>query len=260
MLYRRHGFPQEGEVVLCTVSKINPNSIFANINEYDKSGMIHISEISPGRIRNIRDYVIEGKVIVCKVLRVNEEKGYIDLSLRRVNETLKRNKLAEVKLEQKAEKVIELLATKYKKEAERFYDELTTPLRKDYDMVYLAFSDVAQDKVKIADIGIPKEYQKELEELIRKRFKPEKIPVGGILKLQSYAPDGIEVIKKILKQLETMKNVTIKYLGAGAYKITVESEDVKKDEKELTKKVEEAIEAIEKYEGTGSFVKEAAEE
>ena len=116
MLYKRQGFPEEGEIVLCTVSKINPNSIFANLNEFGKSGMIHISEISPGRIRNIRDYVTENKVIVCKVLRINRERGHIDLSLRRVNETVKRNKLAEIKQEQVAEKIIENLAKNAKKD------------------------------------------------------------------------------------------------------------------------------------------------
>src|SRR3989344_568516 len=101
MLYRREGFPDEGEIVLCTVTKINPNSVFVHVDDYDKGGMVHISEISPGRIRNIRDFVVENKVVVCKVLSVNRERGYIDLSLRRVNETLRRNKLEEVKQEQK---------------------------------------------------------------------------------------------------------------------------------------------------------------
>ena len=50
MLYRREGFPDEGEIVLCTVTKINPNSVFVNVDDYDKGGMVHISEISPGRI------------------------------------------------------------------------------------------------------------------------------------------------------------------------------------------------------------------
>jgi len=50
MLYRREGFPDEGEIVLCTVTKINPNSVFVHVDDYDKGGMVHISEISPGRI------------------------------------------------------------------------------------------------------------------------------------------------------------------------------------------------------------------
>src|SRR3990172_126972 len=104
MLLKREGWPEEGEIVICTVTRILPNSVFANIDEYRRSGMIHISEVAPGRIRNIRDYVSEGRVVVCQILQVNREKGHIDLSLRRVSEIAKRKKLEEVKLEQKAEK------------------------------------------------------------------------------------------------------------------------------------------------------------
>ena len=260
MLYRRQGFPEEGEVLICTVTKVNPNSVFVHIDEYEKSGMIHISEISPGRIRNIREYVVEGKVIVCKVLRISQEQGHIDLSLRRVNETLRRNKLDEVKQEQKAEKLIELVAQKEKKDFKKVYDEISMVIRREYDMIYLAFTDVALGKTTLQALGVPKEYQKELEETIAKRFKPEKIPVEGILKLQTYADDGIEVIKKALKDVESIPNSAVRYLGAGAYKITVDSEDVKRDEKALDQKIEEVLEYMKKHDGSGSFVKEAAEE
>ncbi len=55
-------FPDEKEIVVCTVKKILRDSIFATLDAYEgKEGMIHISEIAPGRIRNIRDYVKEGK-------------------------------------------------------------------------------------------------------------------------------------------------------------------------------------------------------
>jgi translation initiation factor 2 subunit 1 len=77
MFYKKEGFPEEDELVICTVAEIQYHSIFVTVDEYDNiSGMIHISEIAPGRIRNIRDYVKEGKVIVCKVLRINTEKGH----------------------------------------------------------------------------------------------------------------------------------------------------------------------------------------
>ena len=93
MSEKKKGFPQESEIVLCTVSNISYNSVFVKLDEYiNLQGMIHISEISPGRIRNIRDYVKPGKVIVCKILRIHQQKGHIDLSLRRVTESQRRKK------------------------------------------------------------------------------------------------------------------------------------------------------------------------
>ncbi len=258
MLYKREGFPEDSEIVLCTVTKVNPNSVFVNVNEYDKPGMIHISEISPGRIRNIRDFVVENKVIVCKVLHVDKEKNHIDLSLRRVNETLRRNKLEEIKQEQKAEKIIELTAVKLKKDFKKVYDELSKPILEEYGMVHNAFADAAAGKIKLSDLKIPKEYAKELEELVAKRFRPEKLPVVGILKLSTYAEDGVEIIKKLLEKIEKIKNAEVSYLGAGNYRIHIDSEDVKKDEKLLDEKINEILEEIRKHDGTGSFTKEAA--
>ena len=104
MLYKREGLPEEDEIVMCTVTKIFPHSVFVNIDELNKTGVIHISEISPGRIRNIRDFVKQDKKIICKVLRINKERGHIDLSLRRVIDAQRRNKSDEIKQEQLAEK------------------------------------------------------------------------------------------------------------------------------------------------------------
>ena len=75
MLFKKQDFPEEGDLVLCTVTSVQFHSVFVDMDEYGKGGMIHISEVSPGRIRNIRDFVKEGKKIVCKVLRINQEKG-----------------------------------------------------------------------------------------------------------------------------------------------------------------------------------------
>ena len=125
MLFKKQGFPEEGELILCTVTSVQFHSVFVELDEYGKSGLIHISEVSPGRIRNIRDFVKEGKKVVCKVLRINEEKGYIDLSLRRVNESEKRRKIDDIKKEQNAEKIVEIAAGKIGIKTEQLYKELS---------------------------------------------------------------------------------------------------------------------------------------
>src|SRR3989338_3986262 len=124
MLLKRQGFPEEGEFVLATVTAVQHNSVFTTLDEYGKTGLIHISEVAPGRIRNIRDFVIEGKKVVCLVLRIDVEKGHIDLSLRRVNENQKREKLSQIKQEQKAEKIIEFVAKKLDIGLTTFYKQL----------------------------------------------------------------------------------------------------------------------------------------
>ena len=64
---------EEGQIVLCTVEKILGTTVFVKI-EGNGEGTITTSEISPGRIRNLRDYVVPGKKIVCKILSIKEDR------------------------------------------------------------------------------------------------------------------------------------------------------------------------------------------
>lgn len=237
MFYLRTGFPEEGELVLCTVTKVQSHSVFVRLDEFDKSGMIHISEISAGRIRNIRDFVKEDKVVVCVVLRINQERGYIDLSLRRVNEGQRRKKIEEIKQEQKAEKIIETLAEQLKKKKEEAYQDIYTPVSKYYMFLYQCFQDVAKGEVQLDELGIPSHYVKPLQEIIQQRIKPKELYVGGKLFLQSYASQGLELLKSALlagAQQDT-DHVKLRYLGGGAYDILVKGEEYKEAEKILNK-------------------------
>jgi translation initiation factor 2 subunit 1 len=246
MLFLKEGFPEESEIVICTVTSVRYNSVFAKLNEYNnKSGMIHISEVSPGRIRNIRDYVKEGKVIVCKVLKINEERGYIDLSLRRVNEGQRRSKLDEMKKEQKAEKIVEFVAKSLKKDFKKFYSELTDKIFKKYDLLASCFEDVVEKKITLDELGIDKKTATELNKIIEERIKPAEVDIKGNLNLVSEAPDGVELVKQAIKK-GIREDVKILYMGAGNYRINVKASDYKEAEKILKQSTSPIIEFAEK--------------
>ena len=55
-------FPDEGEIVVVTVTKIGDHGAYVGLDEYNSiQGFLHISEIAPGWVRNVRKYVTEGK-------------------------------------------------------------------------------------------------------------------------------------------------------------------------------------------------------
>src|SRR3989338_11276510 len=173
MLLKKTGYPPEGELVICTITKIMPSSVFVVLDEYNnRSAMIHIAEVAPGRIRNIREYVLEGKKIVCKVLNVNKEKGYIDLSLRRVTESMRRAKADEIKQEQKAEKIIEYVARELKKKPEEIFQELHTKINTTYESLYAAFEDIAQDALDLEKIGVDKKIAEKMTAVVKEKILP----------------------------------------------------------------------------------------
>ncbi len=250
MFYHKDGYPEENELVICLVTSVQYNSVFCKLEHFGKSGMIHISEVAPGRIRNIRDYVVEGKKVVCKVLRINEERGHIDLSLRRVNDNQRRTFNALMKQEQKAEKIIENLATELKQEPKKVYAAIATPIFKAYEFVHMAFQEHVDGDADLADLDIPKDYLKKLVERVVDKIKPKSVTIRGTLKASSYAEDGIAVIKKALTEAEKQdKKISIRYLGSGAYKIEVTAEEYKEAEDILKAAVDKATDIIEKSEG-----------
>lgn len=254
MLFVKQGYPEEDDLVMCTVTKVHFHSVFVKLDEYDKGGMIHISEVSPGRIRNIRDFVKEGKKIVCKVLKVNAEKGYIDLSLRRVNDMQRRSKIDEIKQQQKAEKILEFVAKQIKIDVKEAYNEVAEKIKD--TSLYNFFEQVVSDNSILEKSGISKKIAEPLLEIIKQRIKEAHVEVRGTLSLVSYAPDGVELVKESLKRADDIsKKAEIKYMGAGKYSVYVKSPDYKEAEKIINKIAETAIDFIKKSGGEGGFVK-----
>ena len=255
MLYKRQGLPEEDEIVLCKVTKIFPNSVFVDLLEYNNTGMIHISEISPGRIRNLRDYVSIGRQIICKVLRVDSRTGHIDLSLRRVNSTQRREKVEEIKQELKAENLVSNLAKKLNAPLQKLYQDITKKIFPEYSHLYLCFKDVVSGDVDFQKLGLDKKIAQELTAAIEEKFKPTKITITGEIKLETYSSNGLEKIKKNLADIQKIsKNIDLFYLGAGRYKFSVEDYDYKPAEKKL-KQAQKILEKFNDKISTATFTR-----
>jgi len=255
MLLRRTGWPEEGELVMCTVTKVTGSSVFCTLDEYGRSGMIHISEVSPGRIRNLRDFVSEGRVVVCKILKIDRDRGYIDLSLRRVSEIMKRKKTEEMKQEQKAEKIIEIAAKSLKMDVRKLYEAVASKVMEKFGFLYAAFEEVALKKGSLADFGVEKKYADILDESIKLKIKPPEIVIGGTIKLSTYDPNGIEAIRAAMKPSEDTKGVSVKYLGNGQFLLKVTASNYKDAEKILKNIVDFATESVEKHNGKAEFAR-----
>lgn len=251
MFLKRKGLPDEGTLVLCTVNSVQSHSVFCDVDEYGISGMIHISEIAPGRIRNIRDYVREGKVVVCKVLGVDEERGQVDLSLRRVNEGQRRAKLGDVKLEEKAEKTVEFAARQLKMEPKKLYDEFALKVLESYDYIFHFFMDVVEGKAGFEQLGVDAKLAKELTGIVMQRMRPSEVEVKRNLKLISYASDGVERVRRALEKAVKL-GAAVKYIGAGNYQLAVKAADYKTAEQVIEKAETAAAKSID---GVGELKK-----
>ncbi|GMT12627.1 hypothetical protein PFISCL1PPCAC_3924, partial [Pristionchus fissidentatus] len=79
-------FPEVGDVVKANVTEIARGGAFVQLMEYGKGeGLIPWSELSRRSIRDVDKVIQVGRPEFAVVLRVDKDKGYIDLSKRRIN-------------------------------------------------------------------------------------------------------------------------------------------------------------------------------
>lgn len=240
MHYKKKGIPEKGELVICKVRKILPHSVFVSLEEYEnEEGMLHVSEISPKWVKNIKDHVDINNEMVCKVLNVDEKKHFIDVSLRKVSPGEKKSKMEEFKTENKMEKLLEFAAKKLGKPAEKAFSEVGDLIFNKYSYLSALVDEYRELGVKfLKDLRIPKEWVSVLENLLEEQIKVSRVKLGRNLKINSFESDGIERIKSLLNELiksGRKKNLDIKvtYISAPDYKCVIEADDFKTGENDF---------------------------
>jgi len=84
--FYKQKFPEVDDVVMVNVRQIAEMGAYVHLLEYNNiEGMILLSELSRRRIRSINKLIRVGRSECVVVIRVDKDKGYIDLSKRRVS-------------------------------------------------------------------------------------------------------------------------------------------------------------------------------
>jgi translation initiation factor 2 subunit 1 len=254
------GWPNQGELVVCTVTKVVDFGAFVSLDEYEeKEGLIHISEVASGWVKYIRDHVREGQKIVCKVLDVNPKRGHIDLSFKDVNEHQRRETIQLWKNDQKAQKWIVFAAELVKMQPKEIED-LEDLIREEYGNLYAVFEEaVAGEGVPgMVKVGIPQNVAEAISKIASENVKVPSVDIAGYVDLLCPAPNGVEILKKALKAAQAVDggdgvSVDISYVGAPRYRLRVVAPDYKKAEQVLKKVATIAIDFVKKHEGEGEF-------
>jgi len=258
MAVKKAEWPETGELVLVSVQRITDYGAYVTLDEYGKEGLLHISEVSSGWVRNIREFVREGQKTVLKVLRVNTEKGHVDLSLRRVSRHERREKILSWKKERKAEGLMRSVSEKLKMPVEELYTK-TEAIEEKFGGLYEALERAAlEGPDPLTEVGLPKDIAVAMAEIAKDKIRPPMVKIKGLLELQCMKPNGIIHIKEALlsaQKIEKPKDTRIRLYAVAAPKYAVEvlAEDYKEAEKILQKASEAAIKTITNAGGTGTF-------
>ncbi|HXT83040.1 MAG TPA: translation initiation factor IF-2 subunit alpha [Verrucomicrobiae bacterium] len=251
--------PELGEIVIVTVKEVTGHGAYVTLDEYDNlTAFLHISEIATGWIRNIERYVKIKQKTVLKVIRVNQARSEVDLSLKQVTGEEKKSKIIEVKKDEKGSAFMDIIKTKLEYD-QKTIEEIENKLSQKYDFIYDAFEAVA---IKGPEILSSFEFKPEIIEAIEHESKKIQIPfieVRAVLEIMVKKGNGIDVIRNVLTSVEGTKNnskIDITYVGAPKYRITVTAENFKIAEKVLNQAIEKIKNNIEKNSGSFKFSRE----
>ena len=257
---RLKGFPDNGELVVCSVTNVKSFGAFVTLDEYDnKEGFIHVRDIASGWVKYIRDFIREGQKVVCKVLGVDSSKGHIDLSLKSVNDHQKREKIQQWKNEKKAEKLVEIIAERLSISVDEAFDQFANELTEEYDTLYGAFEAIAANPDELRD-----EYEGDwVETFIEVASENVTLPfveIDWILEMRSLGPNGVEDIRKALEaglDAADGAEVSITCVGSPKYRLVITAEEYKTAEDVMKKVSNAAIKSLTKSGGEAVLKRES---
>lgn len=253
--------PETDELVMVNVVNIEEMGVYVNLLEYNNiEGMILLTELSRRRIRSINKLIRVGRNEVVVVVRVDRDKGYIDLSKRRVSpediskceERFVRGKTVSSILRHTAE----VLGLKTNEEFEDLYEKTAWFLDEKYKRTGAAFDVFARavnDEHELDDCKVDAETKKILLNNIRRRLTPQAVKCRSDVEVACYGYEGVDAVKAALREglkasTEEMP-VKINLIAPPLYVVTATCLDREEGLQALRKVIDSIKQGIEKYGG-----------
>ncbi|VUZ43387.1 unnamed protein product [Hymenolepis diminuta] len=247
-------FPVENEVVVAVVKSITNSGSYVNLPEYNNAlGMILHSELSRRRIRSINKLVRVGRSDIVIVIRVDPDKGYIDLSKRQVPfDEIKvcYDRFAKAKA---VNQIVRHVAEKLGYTENSQFEDLCAKTVWYFDRKYAgqggsheAFKRAVQDPTILDECDIDDATKEMLLQDIRHRLMPVTAKIRADFEVSCFTYEGIDAVRRALRTgldfSDEKFTFNINLIAPPEYVMTTQTLDVA----EGIARMEEAIEAIEK--------------
>ena len=230
-------FPRKNDLVIATVKRIEEHGVIVTLDEYNgMEAYIPRSHAASGRIKDLRSIIKEGMKVVGRVLRSDRRKGQVDLSLRYVSDEEAERKMEEWKNRNRAISLLKLALGS----SEAAYDafrKLSSYYKDPLDALEDCLDSGPQPLIKA---GIDEKSAEKIAEVVRSQIRPPIYVRKSVMRIVSYRPDGVDVIKSILSNI----NANVYTIGAPRYVIEVSSENprlVKRTSEKIVEKIMEEI-------------------
>lgn len=257
----KNRLPETDDLVMVNVVNIEEMGVYVHLLEYNNiEGMILLTELSRRRIRSINKLIRVGRNEVVVVVRVDRDKGYIDLSKRRVSpediskceEKFIRGKTVSGILRHTAE----VLGLKTHEEFEELYDKTAWYFDEKYKRpgaAYDVFARAVNDEHELDDCKVDEKTKGILLANIRRRLTPTAVKCRADVEVACYGYEGVDAVKAALKEglsasTEEMP-VKINLIAPPLYVVTATCLDRNEGLTALKNVIDKIKVSIEKYRG-----------
>lgn len=229
-------FPEVEDIVVVQVQRIVDMGAYVTLLEYDgREGMMLLSELSKRRIRSVSKLLRVGRTEICMVFRADRDKGFIDLSKRRVEPEDAKAKEESFAKAKAVHGIMRHVADTFKLDLEDFCSKFSWPLYRKYGNAFDPYRkhingdlDVWKDidfKAPGEDLSHLEDKIKEaIEEDLRRRLLTSMLRIAATIDVSCNEYEGIEAIKAALtKGLEASKEeceVKIKLIAHPTFVLT----------------------------------------
>nr|GMC94293.1 eukaryotic translation initiation factor 2 subunit alpha homolog [Ipomoea batatas] len=267
-------YPEVDHAVMIQVKSMADSGAYVSLLEYNNiEGMILFSELSRRRIRSISSLIKVGRIEPVMVLRVDKEKGYIDLSKRRVSEEDIQACEERYNKSKLVHSIMRHVAETMQTDLEDLYIHVGWPLYRKYGHAFEAFKLVVNDPDsvlnsltrEVKDVGpdgkevtkvvpaLSEEVKDSLVKNIRRRMTPQPLKIRADIEMKCFQFDGVLHIKEAMRKAEAAGNkdcpVKIKLVAPPAYVLNTQTLDKEQGITVLNQAIVACTEEIERHKG-----------
>lgn len=251
--------PEVGELVLGRVKEVRDYGAYVDVEEYPGyEGFVHVSEVSLKWVRNIREHLKEGQRKVFKIIRVNPQTLQADLSIRRVSQKERVEKLLEVKKKSKTKKVLKALEDKnLKRLVEIISASIPDPVQ-----LYQVFEGIAGgEEVSKFFPALNVSEAEQLRKAVEQEIKVRELETKAEIILRCENRDGAKAIREAAEAAEKAagpgEKLEIRTKGAPVYGLFVKTSSRERAEEVIREAFKICDEVMKKYGGVAEL-KQAA--
>lgn len=195
-------YPEVNDLVMVTVKRIAEMGAYVSLMEYNNiEGMVLLSELSRRRIRSVQRLIRVGKTEVVVVLRVDKDKGYIDLSKSRVSPEDAEKFEEKYNKSKTVHSILRHVAEKHDMELETLYQQVGWPLYRKFGHAFDAFKMALAEPERLWEAlsrPVDEAVKQEVQQSIIRRLTPQKLKIRADIEVACFDYEGIDAIKRAL--------------------------------------------------------------